>query len=41
MELEVCVWPIFDLLALIPVIMIHHKNFSFKKNPGDSSQEQD
>lgn len=31
MELELCVWPLFDFLAIIPIFLIHYKNYSYKK----------
>lgn len=30
-ELELVLWSLFDLLSLLPVLIIHNKNFSLKK----------
>lgn len=30
-ELEIILWSLFDLLSILPVLIIHNKNFSLKK----------
>lgn len=31
LELQFVLWPIFDFLAIVPVLLMHHKNFKLQK----------